>query len=55
MSAETRAVLDSLAIFDRPEGERLRDFLPRDADVEALVSDLFAPVERERSRRAATT
>lgn len=39
-------LLDSLALFDRPETERLRDFLPRGADVNQLVDELFAPIER---------
>jgi len=44
--AEHGELLDSLAIFDRPEKDRLRNFLPRGADVDQLVDDLFAPVER---------
>lgn len=44
--AEHTDLLDSLTLFDRPEGERLRNFLPRGADMDQLVDDLFAPVER---------
>ena len=46
MFAEHTELLDSLSLFDRPERERLRNFLPRSTDVEQLVDELFAPVER---------
>ena len=46
MKRDWDTVLDSLMIFDRPEKERLRNFLPPAADVDALVDDLFAGVER---------
>lgn len=45
MFSSRQQLLESLCLFDRPERERLRNFLPRDADVEALVGELFAPVE----------
>lgn len=44
--AEHADLLDSLALFDRPEGERLRNFLPRGADMDQLVDELFAPIDR---------
>lgn len=34
-------LLESLALFDRPERERLRNFLPRSADLDVLVQCLF--------------
>lgn len=46
MPTDLNALYDSLSLFDRPERERARNFLPRDADVDALVQDLFAPLER---------
>ena len=42
--AEKSELLDSLSLFDRPERERLRNFLPRSADVDLLVDALFAPL-----------
>jgi hypothetical protein len=52
---DRQTMLASLALFDRPEGERLRDFLPPDADVDVLVQELFAPVDRTGARRPDTT
>ncbi len=46
MFATREELLDSLALFDRPERERLRGFLPPAADVERLVVELFEPVEQ---------
>lgn len=46
--AEHSDLLDSLALFDRPERERLRNFLPRTADVDQLVDALFSPVDAGR-------
>lgn len=44
--AEHTDLVDSLTLFDRPEGERLRNFLPRGTDVDQLVDDLFAPIDQ---------
>lgn len=44
-------LLESLSLFDRPERERLRNFLPRNADVDRLVQELFASVEHSSERR----
>lgn len=45
MRTDREILFESLSLFDRPESERLRDFLPANADVEALVTALFAPLE----------
>jgi hypothetical protein len=48
--ANRDALYDSLALFDRPERERLRNFLPRGADVDQLVRDLFAQLDAPETR-----
>jgi len=48
---EDRSLLyESLLLFDRPAKERLRGFLPRDADIDRLVRELFAPLEEGTGR-----
>ena len=50
LPTDLNALYDSLALFDRPERERLRGFLPRDTDIDQLIRDLFAPLERHESQ-----
>lgn len=43
--ADHAELIESLTLFDRPESERARDFLPSATDVNKLVEDLFASYE----------
>jgi hypothetical protein len=45
MQTDRDKMLESLMLFDRPERERLRNFLPRNADLDALVAALFEPLD----------
>lgn len=50
MKTNREILLESLCLFDRPDRERLRGFLPSQTDVDTLVQQWFARWE-ERSLR----